>query len=85
MEMMIIAFTVIGAIYSTYCYNKGYEHGRTFGKAEGIVEISEFYAEKKAFKNPKNILGFKNWPEWLQFIVKNKLVEIKIVDAKKKN
>jgi hypothetical protein len=55
------------------------------GKAEGIVEISEFYAEKNAFKNPKNILGFKNWPEWIQFIVKNELVEIKIVDAKKKN
>ena len=56
MEMTILAFTIIGALYSTYCYNKGYEHGRTLGKAEGIVEISEFYAEKKAFKNQLQIL-----------------------------
>ena len=55
------------------------------GKAEGMIDITEFYQQKKAFKDKQNILGFENWPNWIQFIIENDGLEIKIVDAKKKD
>lgn len=78
---LIAGICVLGGIYSTYCYEQGFSRG----KAEGMIDITEFYQQKKAFKDKQNILGFENWPNWIQFIIENDGLEIKIVDAKKKD